>query len=50
MEIVCLFRTISIPDGPVSVWKNTISVLYRSKDFMNEKGYGVWYGTIALEG
>ena len=31
MEVVCLFRTLSIPDDLVSVWKDTISMLFRLK-------------------
>jgi len=29
--VVCLFRTVSIPDDWVSVWKYTILVLFRLK-------------------
>jgi len=31
MEIVCLFRTVSIPDSLVSVWKDTILLLFGLK-------------------
>jgi len=31
MEVVCLFRTVSIPDECVSVWKYTILVLFGLK-------------------
>jgi hypothetical protein len=31
MEILCIFKTISIPNDPVTVWKDIISVLYGLK-------------------
>jgi len=31
MDVVCIFRTVSIPDDLVSMWKDTISMLFRLK-------------------
>jgi hypothetical protein len=31
VEVVCLFITVSIPDDWMSVWKDTISMLFRLK-------------------
>jgi hypothetical protein len=31
MDVVCLFRTVSIPDDLVSVWKDTIAMLFSFK-------------------
>jgi hypothetical protein len=41
MEVECLFRTVSIPDDWVSVWKNTISVLFAFKGHKMEGGL-IW--------
>jgi hypothetical protein len=30
-EVVCFFRTVSIPDDVMSVWKDTISMLFGLK-------------------
>jgi len=40
VEIVCLFRTVSIPDDLVSVWEDPISVLLGSKRCHEMEG--VW--------
>ena len=44
MEGVCLFRTVSIPDDLVTLWKDTISLLFRLKCCHEmEGGWGlVW--------
>jgi hypothetical protein len=39
MEVVCLFRTVSIPDDLVSVWKDTISMLFELKVVINAVKY-----------
>ena len=31
MDVVCLFRTVSLPDDLVYMWKDTISVLFKLK-------------------
>jgi len=31
IDVVCLFRTVSIPDDLVSVWKDTVSIPYNLK-------------------
>jgi len=31
MDVVCLFRRVFIPDDLVSVWKDTISMLFSLK-------------------
>jgi len=31
MELVCLFRTICTPDELLSMWKDTVSMLFRLK-------------------
>jgi len=31
MDVVCLFRTVCIPDDLLSVWKDTISVIFGLK-------------------
>ena len=42
-EVVCLFRTLSIPNDLVSVWKYTILVLFGLKCHEMEGGFGlVW--------
>jgi hypothetical protein len=38
MEVVCLSRTVQIPDDLVSVWKDTI--LLRGNDVMKWMGIG----------
>jgi hypothetical protein len=43
IEVACLFRTVSIPDDLLSVWKDTISVLFGLKLCNEWKGDGmVW--------
>jgi hypothetical protein len=47
MEVVCLFKTVSIPDDLVSVWKYTILVIFRLKCHEMEGGWGlVWNSSI----
>jgi hypothetical protein len=38
LEVVCLFRTVSISDDLVSVWKDTISVLLELKQCHEMEG------------
>jgi hypothetical protein len=47
IEVACLYRTVSIPDDLVPVWKDTISVLFRMKCH-EWKGDVVWYGIVVL--
>ena len=49
MKVVCLFRTVSIPDNLVSVWKDTFSVYWDCNDVMKWRGDGVRYGIAVLE-
>jgi hypothetical protein len=47
VDVACLFITVSISDGFVSVWKDTFSVDFRSKRCHEWKGVGfgtaVWF-------
>jgi len=49
MEVVCLFRTVSIPDDLVSVWKDTFSLPFGLQWFHEVDGDGVWYRIGVLE-
>ena len=44
MGVVCQFRTVSIPDDLVSVWKYTILVLFGLK-WNHEEGWGLVWNT-----
>jgi len=49
LEVVCLFRTLSIPDDLVSVWRYTILVLFGFKLYHAVEGGWGWYGIVVLE-
>jgi hypothetical protein len=48
MEVVCFFRTETIPDYLVSVWKDTVSVFFglQMRSWDGARRSRVWYGTV----
>jgi hypothetical protein len=49
MDVVCLTRTVSIPDDLVSVWKDNFSAFWVEMMSRNGGVNGVWYGIVVLE-
>jgi hypothetical protein len=45
MNVVCLFRSVSIPDDLVSVWKDTFSMLFGLKCHEVEGRWGLVWNT-----